>query len=44
MKGDREKYLGCGMDGYVSKPINSEKMFLEIERVMKLRTVQTEVL
>jgi signal transduction histidine kinase/CheY-like chemotaxis protein len=44
MKGDREKYLRCGMDGYVSKPINAEKMFLEIERVMKLRTVQNELL
>jgi two-component system sensor histidine kinase/response regulator len=36
MKGDREMYLEAGMDGYVSKPIDPETMFLEIERVMKL--------
>jgi CheY-like chemotaxis protein len=36
MKGDRETYLGAGMDGYVSKPINRNTMFLEMERVMKL--------
>ena len=35
MKGDREMYLQAGMDGYVSKPINPDAMFLEIERVMK---------
>ena len=35
MKGDREKYLRGGMDGYVSKPIDRDTMFLEIERVMK---------
>jgi signal transduction histidine kinase/CheY-like chemotaxis protein len=36
MKGDREEYLSGGMDGYVSKPIDRDTMFLEIERVMKL--------
>jgi PAS domain S-box-containing protein len=36
MKGDRETYFRAGMDGYVSKPIDREVMFLEIERVMKL--------
>jgi len=35
MKGDREMYLQAGMDGYVSKPIDRDTMFLEIERVMK---------
>jgi CheY-like chemotaxis protein len=34
MKGDREMYLKAGMDGYVSKPIDPDTMFLEIERVM----------
>ncbi len=33
MRGDREKYIRGGMDGYVSKPINRENLFLEIERV-----------
>jgi two-component system, sensor histidine kinase and response regulator len=31
MKGDRERYLAGGMDGYVSKPINSA----ELERVIQ---------
>jgi CheY-like chemotaxis protein len=31
MKGDRERYLAGGMDGYVSKPINSG----ELERVIQ---------
>jgi signal transduction histidine kinase/CheY-like chemotaxis protein len=32
MKGDRERYLACGMDGYVSKPIRPDDLFNEIER------------
>lgn len=35
MKGDAEKCLTAGMDGYVSKPIRSEELFQEIERVMR---------
>ncbi len=34
MKGDAEKCLTAGMDGYVSKPIRSDELFQEIERVM----------
>ena len=33
MKGDRERYLKGGMDGYVSKPIYREKLCETIERV-----------
>jgi signal transduction histidine kinase/CheY-like chemotaxis protein len=40
MKGDRETYLRGGMDGYVSKPIDSRIMFLEIERVMARQALQ----
>jgi CheY-like chemotaxis protein len=36
MKGDREAYISGGMDGYVSKPIDFETLFLEMERVMTL--------
>jgi len=32
MRGDREKCLRGGMDGYVSKPINPAVLFAEIER------------
>jgi two-component system, sensor histidine kinase len=27
MKGDRETYLGAGMDGYVSKPIRGRELY-----------------
>jgi two-component system sensor histidine kinase/response regulator len=34
MRGDRERYLDGGMDGYISKPINSLGLFAEIERCL----------
>ncbi len=40
MKGDKEKCLDAGMDGYVTKPIKSRVMLQEIARV--LETFQTE--
>ena len=33
LKGDRERCLAAGMDGYVSKPIRAEDLFKEIEVV-----------
>ncbi len=33
IKGDRERCLDAGMDEYISKPINSEKLFNAIERL-----------
>ena len=35
MKGDRERCLEAGMDGYVSKPIHSEELFQTLEAVTK---------
>ena len=35
MKGDRERCLEAGMDGYVSKPVKRETLFTEIERVLE---------
>jgi CheY-like chemotaxis protein len=34
MKGDEERCLAAGMDGYVSKPIQIEQLFATIERVL----------
>lgn len=34
LKGDREKYLGLGFDGYVSKPILLEALIAEIDRIL----------
>jgi len=33
MKGDREQCLEAGMDGYVSKPIDSQELFAAVEAV-----------
>ncbi len=33
LKGDRELYLASGMDGYVSKPISTEALTTEIQRL-----------
>ena len=33
MKGDRERYLRAGMDGYVSKPIQRQELFDAIEQL-----------
>jgi len=34
MKGDRERCMEAGMDGYVSKPVKRATLFAEIERVL----------
>jgi two-component system, sensor histidine kinase and response regulator len=36
MKGDRERCLEAGMDGYVSKPIQPQELFMAIDRVLQL--------
>ena len=36
MKGDRERCLEAGMDGYVSKPINTKDLELAITNLMNL--------
>jgi PAS domain S-box-containing protein len=41
MKGDREKYIHLGFDGYISKPINFTSMVDEIDRVSTLLLTKT---
>jgi two-component system, sensor histidine kinase and response regulator len=37
MRGDKERYLEVGMDGYISKPIQSSSLFAEIDRCLHSR-------
>ena len=37
IKGDEEKCLAAGMDGYVSKPIQTVELFSVIERMLNPR-------
>jgi two-component system, sensor histidine kinase and response regulator len=36
MKGDRERCLASGMDGYVSKPIRSQELLDALQRVISV--------
>ena len=42
MSGDREKCLAAGMDGYVSKPINTQELVENIEKLVDKREVDSE--
>jgi two-component system, sensor histidine kinase and response regulator len=37
LKGDRERCLQAGMDGYVAKPVQAQELFRAIRQVMALR-------
>jgi two-component system, sensor histidine kinase and response regulator len=41
MRGDKERCLAGGMDGYISKPINPNGLFAEIERCLPRREQET---
>ena len=36
LKGDREKFLALGFDGYVSKPLEVKKLLVEMKRVLEV--------
>jgi signal transduction histidine kinase/DNA-binding response OmpR family regulator len=40
MKGDRERCISAGMDGYISKPIRSRELFETIDSVLQGRVAQ----
>lgn len=35
MKGDKEKFIAAGMDDYLSKPVNPQKLYSTIEKYLK---------
>jgi CheY-like chemotaxis protein len=37
MQGDREKIMNSGFDGYLSKPVNSQALFQELDRLLVVR-------
>jgi CheY-like chemotaxis protein len=43
MRGDRDRVLSAGFDGYVPKPINPNTLHEEIDRLMGGRKAQTVV-
>jgi PAS domain S-box-containing protein len=43
MRGDRERCLSAGMDGYVTKPFDQELLFAEIERLLPSGAPAAEV-
>jgi len=40
MKGDEEKCLEAGMDGYVSKPVNQDRLFHTLWRLLRSRRAE----
>lgn len=42
VSGDREKYIGAGMDGYLSKPIEMPEMILLLTKYFEDRIVESE--
>jgi PAS domain S-box-containing protein len=39
MPGDRQQCLECGMDGYVTKPLDAGRLLAELERVMRCQAI-----
>ena len=36
LSGDREKYLGLGMNGYVTKPLRRQELFRAIHELLEV--------
>lgn len=43
LKGDRERFMGLGMDEYISKPIQMDELFNQIEKVASKSINQLDV-
>jgi two-component system cell cycle response regulator DivK len=37
MRGDRERFLAAGCDGYIAKPISVKTFVAEIETILRAR-------
>lgn len=44
MQGSREKCLASGMDGYLSKPINTAALWQELDKISEQRSAPTEAI
>ena len=44
MKGDEEKCLEAGMDGYIAKPVNQDRLFATLWRLLRTRTPSGAIL
>jgi two-component system sensor histidine kinase/response regulator len=44
MKGDEEKCLEAGMDGYISKPVNQDRLFHTLWRLLRTRKRSSELI
>ncbi|MEO1958713.1 MAG: ATP-binding protein [Nautiliaceae bacterium] len=42
LKGDRERFLGAGMDDYISKPIEKQKLLEVIDKVIRHKYVSAD--
>jgi len=42
LKGDRERFLGAGMDDYISKPIDKKELIRVLEEISKSKSQSTE--
>lgn len=43
LQGDREKYIGMGMDGYVTKPFQMCDLFIAVERAVSARESRNSI-
>lgn len=42
LQGDRERFIGLGMDEYISKPVSMEELFNTIEKVVEMNKSESD--
>jgi CheY-like chemotaxis protein len=43
LKGDEERCMAAGMDGYVTKPIRTVELFAAIDKILSRATIAGEI-